>query len=112
VILGFACRETERIWSEHWSRRFPVAIQERRLVKLQMLHAAVRLENLRVPPGNRLEALRGDRVGQHSLRVNDRYRIVFRWHEGHVHDVALAGISHHQVGVSEIPALAKPRWAG
>ena len=57
--------------------------------KLQMLHAARRLDDLRTPPGNRLEILRGDRAGQHSIRVNDQWRICFVWKEGEVHDVEI-----------------------
>lgn len=59
------------------------------LRKLRMLDAAMRLSDLRVPPGNRLERLRGDRVGQHSIRINDRWRICFRWQEGDAYDVEI-----------------------
>jgi proteic killer suppression protein len=57
--------------------------------KLAILNAAVALENLRVPPGNRLEALKGDRAGQHSIRINDRYRVCFLWRDGHAYDVEI-----------------------
>ncbi len=56
---------------------------------MQLLHAATRLEDLRVPPGNRLEALKGDRKGQHSLRLNDQWRLCFRWQAGNAHDVEI-----------------------
>jgi len=59
------------------------------LRKLRMLDAAARLDDLRVPPGNRLERLRGDRAGQHSIRVNDQWRICFRWHGGDAYDVEI-----------------------
>jgi proteic killer suppression protein len=59
------------------------------LRKLRMLDAAMRLSDLRVPPGNRLERLRGDRAGQHSIRINDQWRICFRWHEGDAYDVEI-----------------------
>jgi proteic killer suppression protein len=58
--------------------------------KLAILNAALGLENLVIPPGNRLESLKGDRAGQHSIRVNDRYRICFVWREGHAYDVEIA----------------------
>jgi proteic killer suppression protein len=79
VVDGFKCKETERLWHELRSRRLPQKIQQKALDKLQLLDAAVTLDDLRVPPGNRLEALKGDRVGQHSIRVNDQYRICFVW---------------------------------
>jgi toxin HigB-1 len=89
VIRGFADRETERVWREEGSRRLPMNIQQRGLNKLALLHRARRLEDLRVPPGNRLEALRGVRAGQHSIRVNDQWRICFRWVEGDAFDVEI-----------------------
>lgn len=58
-------------------------------MKLELLHAAVRLSDLRVPPGNRLEALRGNRAGQHSIRVNQQWRLCFRWANGHAHDAEI-----------------------
>jgi len=64
-------------------------VQKVALRKLRMLDAAVRLDDLRVPPGNRLEGLRGDRAGQHSIRVNDQWRICFRWRNGDAHDVEI-----------------------
>jgi proteic killer suppression protein len=87
VIRTFADRETERIWIEEGSRRLPEAIQRRALNKLALLNRAARLEDLRVPPGNRLEALRGSRAGQHSIRINDQWRVCFRWASGDAFDV-------------------------
>jgi toxin HigB-1 len=89
VIRSFADRETERVWREEGSRRLPMNIQQRCLNKLALLHRARRLEDLRIPPGNRLEALRGVRAGQHSIRVNDQWRICFRWDEGDAFDVEI-----------------------
>ena len=60
------------------------------LRKLRMLDAATRLDDLRVPPGNRLEALKGDRAGQFSIRINDQWRVCFRWQDGHAYDVEIA----------------------
>jgi len=82
MIASFACGETERIFRGQVSRRFPPDIQAVARRKLRMLDAAVQLEDLRVPPGNRLEALSGNRAGQHSIRVNDQWRICFVWDNG------------------------------
>jgi proteic killer suppression protein len=82
VILGFGDKETESIWNGHPSRHLPPDIQNVALRKLRLLNAARRLNDLRVPPGNRLEASRADRAGQHSFRINDQWRICFIWTEG------------------------------
>jgi proteic killer suppression protein len=82
VIRSFADRETERIWNGDMSRRLPNQIQALARRKLRMLNAAQRLDDLRIPPANRLEALRGKRAGQHSIRINDQWRICFVWHQG------------------------------
>ena len=79
MIQSFTCKETQRIYNEQTSRRFPLQIQAAGLRKLLILDAAAYLDDLRAPPGNRLEALKGDRAGQHSIRVNDQYRICFVW---------------------------------
>ena len=79
MITGFADPETERIWSGRFSRRLPQAIQKTALRRLQNLEAASTLDDLAAIPGNRLEALRGNRRGQHSVRINDQWRICFRW---------------------------------
>ena len=79
MIQSFSDKETEKIWRGERSRRVPFAIQEAALRKLRLLHAAKTLADLRVPPGNRLEALKGDRKGQWSIRVNDQWRICFHW---------------------------------
>jgi proteic killer suppression protein len=89
VILGFACAETERIFRAELSRRFPPTIQRSARRKLLALHAVTELRQLAVPPGNRLEALRGGRKGQFSIRINDQWRICFRWHEGNARDVEI-----------------------
>jgi toxin HigB-1 len=82
MIVTFGDGETERIWRGLRSRRLPFDIQSVALRKLRLLNAARRLEDLRVPPGNRLEALKGDRAGQWSIRINDQWRICFRWTQG------------------------------
>lgn len=82
MILDFRCDETKAIWQGRRSRRLPQDIQDIALRKLRLLNAARRVEDLRVPPGNRLEMLHGDRAGQWSVRINDRWRICFRWNDG------------------------------
>jgi toxin HigB-1 len=89
MIRSFACKETERIWHGRVSRQFPGDIQERALRKLRQLDATQTLEDLRNPPGNRLEALRGARSGQMSIRINDQWRICFRWVGQDVQDVEI-----------------------
>lgn len=89
MIRSFADKEAERIWYGTPSRRLPGDIQRVARRKLRMLNAAAALEDLRIPPANRLEALKGDRKGQHSIRINDQWRICFRWHDGDVHDVEI-----------------------
>lgn len=89
MIVSFACAETLRIFRAELSRRFPLAIQRGARRKLLALHAATQLGQLAVPPGNRLEALKGNRAGQYSIRVNDQWRICFSWREGNVHEVEI-----------------------
>ena len=89
MILSFACGETERIFRAQLSRRFPATIQRGARRKLLALHAATELRHMAVPPGNRLEALKGGRKGQHSLRINDKWRICFRWEEGNAYEVEI-----------------------
>jgi len=90
MILSFADKETERVWHGEISRRLPISIQSIARRKLRMLNNAARLDDLRIPPANRLEALKGDRKGQHSIRVNDQWRICFRWSATGVSDVMIA----------------------
>jgi len=80
VIRSFRCKDTERLFQRESVRRFK-AIESVARRKLEMLEAATRIEDLRVPPGNRLEALSRDRKGQHSIRINDQWRVCFVWHE-------------------------------
>ncbi len=89
MIRSFACRETARIWDGESSRKFPGDIQDRALRKLRQLDAARTLDDLRNPPGNRLEALKGDRKGQMSLRINEQWRICFVWKNGDAEDVEI-----------------------
>lgn len=79
MIVSFGSAETERIWRGERSRRLPSDIQAIALRKLRLVNAARRLDDLRAPPGNRLERLAGDRAGEHSIRINDQWRICFVW---------------------------------
>ena len=89
MISSFACRETEKIWTGLLSGKLPPNIQNRARRKLRMLNNAHNLRDLRIPPANRLEALRGDRSGQHSIRINDQYRICFIWRQGNAYQVEI-----------------------
>jgi toxin HigB-1 len=87
MIASFRDKETERLWRSGSSRHLPVEVHRRAFKKLAILNAAIRLENLRMPPGNRLEALHGGRAGQYSIRINDQYRVCFVWQDGNAFDV-------------------------
>lgn len=89
MIVGFRDRETTRIWAGEYSRRLPAEMQEKALIKLRLLHRARSLEDLRVPPGNRLEKLKGDRRDQYSIRIDQQWRICFSWKDGNAHDVEI-----------------------
>ncbi len=89
MIGSFADRETALIWSGRRSRRLPSDIQGVALRKLRMLNQAKALTDLRVPPANRLERLRGERTGQHSIRINRQWRVCFIWTEGGPTDVEI-----------------------
>jgi len=89
VILSFGCAETERIFQAELSRRLPPDIQRSARRKLLALHAATELRQMAVPPGNRLEALKGRRKGQHSIRITDQWRICFRWRGGNAYEVEI-----------------------
>jgi proteic killer suppression protein len=89
VIRSFGSKDTERIWHEQYVKRVDRMVQRATLRKLELIHAANELEDLRVPPGNRLERLVGDRRGQHSIRVNAQWRLCFVWRDGGAEDVEL-----------------------
>ena len=89
MIRSFKCKETEKVFSRQVSRKLPRDIQQVALRKLRMLNRAMTLQDLRVPPANRLEKLRGDRAGQYSIRINDQWRICFEWREGDAYNVEI-----------------------
>lgn len=89
MIDSFASRDTERLWRRQRVRGIDPRIHRVALRKLRQLEAAVSLDDLRIPPGNRLEALRGDCAGQHSIRINDQWRICFVWTAGGAEEVEI-----------------------
>ena len=89
MIRSFRCRETKRIFERRFSRKFPVNIQQRVFMKLNAIDSATRLEDLSLPPSNRLEALSGERNGQWSIRINDQWRLCFEWRDDNAEQVEL-----------------------
>jgi proteic killer suppression protein len=89
MIKTFQCRDTERVFNFELARRWDLAVRKAALRKLKWLDAAVELNDLRIPPANRLEKLKGEREGQYSIRVNDQYRLCFVWRDGHAYHVEL-----------------------
>ena len=89
MIRSFRCKEPEGLFGRRFSRRLPEAVQRIARRKLEILDAAERLEDLRIPPANCLEKLHGKREGQHSIRMNDQWRICFVWREGNAYDVEI-----------------------
>lgn len=89
MIRSSADRETERIWIGVKSRKLPADIQDRALVKLTLINRAQTIDDLRIPAGNRLEALKGNRSGGYSVRINDQWRICFNWRDGGAYNVEI-----------------------
>jgi len=89
MIRTFACKLTEKVWLGFQVRAFPVDIQERALRKLRQLDAAQTIDDLKNPPGNKLEQLKGDRKGQMSIRINNQWRICFIWADGESYNVEI-----------------------
>lgn len=89
MIATFADRETEKVFNRSFSRRLPPDVQRVALRRLVYLHNAKELNDLLVPPSNRLEKLSGDRQGQYSIRINSQWRICFAWNEGAAHNVEI-----------------------
>jgi proteic killer suppression protein len=93
MILSFCCKETQKIFLGEKSRKFPLQWQRIALRKLVMIHAAVQIEDLRIPPANRLEQLKGKRKEQWSIHINKQWRICFTWQNGNAFDVEI--IDYH-----------------
>lgn len=89
MIKSFGNAFAEAAWNGRYAKGIPNDVMRVAARKLLQVNAAVALDDLRVPPGNRLEALKGDLRGRHSIRVNDQWRVVFRWRDGDAHDVAI-----------------------
>jgi proteic killer suppression protein len=89
VIVSFHSEETAKFWAGEVSRKLPADIQRAAQRKLEILNAAVDVTDLRTPPGNRLEALKRDRAGQYSIRINDQWRICFIWRDSNAHNVEI-----------------------
>jgi len=89
MIQSFKCTETEKIFNREFSKKLPQDIQRIAFRKVRMLNRSVSLNDLRVPPANRLQKLHGERAGQLSIRINDQYRICFRWQNNDAYDVEI-----------------------
>jgi proteic killer suppression protein len=94
MIRSFKDKEAEKIFKRERSSKLPEVLQRVALLKLRMLNRAANLNDLRVPPANRLEKLKGDRRGQHSIRINDRWRICFQWHDNDAFQVEI--VDYHR----------------
>lgn len=89
MIKSFADKETEKIYHRNYSKKFPEEIQQRAYRKMLQIDLMTELKELQSPPGNRLEKLKGDRDGQHSIRINQQWRVCFKWQEGDAFDVEI-----------------------
>ncbi|MFC1825302.1 type II toxin-antitoxin system RelE/ParE family toxin [Thermodesulfobacteriota bacterium] len=89
MIENFKCRETEKIFKRQFSRKLPQNIQKTAFRKLRMLNRSSTINDLKIPPANRFEALSGNREGQYSIRINEQWRICFKWQKGKVYDVEI-----------------------
>lgn len=89
MIKSFRSKEAEELWNRQRSAKLPFSIQSKSRDKLSQIDSAIQVEDLRFPPGNRLEGLSGNRVGQHSIRINQQWRICFRWEAGNAFDVEI-----------------------
>jgi Plasmid maintenance system killer protein len=89
MIKSFKNKETEKIWNQETSKKIPLEIQKAGLRKLIMVNASIDLNDLKIPPSNHLEKLKGKREGQYSIRINDQWRICFKWKDGSSFDVEI-----------------------
>ncbi len=89
MIKSFADKQTQQLYLTGSARRVPPDVAKRAARKLEQVNAAIRVEDLKVPPGNRLHPLTGDRAGQHAIRINDQFRVCFTWRDGDAYDVEI-----------------------
>ena len=94
MIKSFNCKETEKIFRGMFSKKIPQDLQQRALIKLHMIDTAENISDLRIPPANFLEQLQGDRAGQYSIRINQQYRICFKWLDNNAFDVEI--VDYHK----------------
>ncbi|MDP4265542.1 MAG: type II toxin-antitoxin system RelE/ParE family toxin [Bacteroidota bacterium] len=93
MILSFGSKETEKIWNGEWVKNFPGHVQETGRRKLRMINNSQSMADLKIPPVNRLEKLSGNLKDYYSIRINDQWRIIFKWNNGHTTEVAI--IDYH-----------------
>jgi len=93
MIKSFASSESEKVWNGIKSKKFPIAIQNIARRKLRMINNSTNIVDLRIPPANRLKKLKGDLKGKYSIRINDKYRIIFNWKSSHAYEVEI--IDYH-----------------
>ncbi|MFC7048421.1 type II toxin-antitoxin system RelE/ParE family toxin [Emcibacter nanhaiensis] len=89
MIRGFKDKQTERIFNRQFTKKLPQDLHRLAYRKLLLIHATADVSELRIPPGNRLEQLKGDRAGQYSIRINDQWRICFVWRDGNAFEVEI-----------------------
>lgn len=89
MIKSFKCKDTDKLFNDSYIKRFR-GIERKARIKLEILNATVSLDSLKVPPGNRLEALKGDKKGQYSIRIDSQWRLCFKWIEENAHEVEIA----------------------
>ena len=89
MIQSFKCKETAKVFETGFSRKFPVSILKSAITRLAMLNRSGKLDDLKIPPSNHLEKLSGNREGQYSIRINDRYRVCFKWEGNNAFDVEI-----------------------
>lgn len=94
MIKEFKCKETEKIWGGYYSKKFPADIQERALRKLRQIAASINLYDLKNPPSNNLEKLKGDRKNQYSIRINQQWRVCFTWNNNSAYAVEI--VDYHK----------------
>ena len=94
MIKSFKCKETEKIFRGMFSKKIPQDLQQRALIKLHMIDTAENIADLRIPPANFLEQLLGDRAGQYSIRINQQYRVCFKWLDNNAFDVEI--VDYHK----------------